>query len=726
MLETIFFFSIPYLEIVLSLFTAKSAEWLSYICMLLLAIMTTLLGITILKLIRSTRLRHIISCLILAFCSVLYYAMFLLYRSFQVFYDINTCLNGAGGAFRNFMSDILRLILDARGILVLCLMLLPTFLYIIFCLPIFNKSHKIHIRPLSIKSSFFTSMMIYLIALWIILTNTPLRSMYAEVYSYQPVVENFGLSTGLRLDLKHLFMDKLYLSSLYDEIARGIEPLTIDSDELPSDDNLSEETTVLEANLDESPYTSAGIVDTVDLFSEANELASLAGKSTDKEDSDSSEEIPEEKVYLPNAYDLDYIAMAENASKVNSKLDNYVASLEPSLQNEYTGLFEGKNLIFITAEAFSGYVINEELTPTLYRLSTKGIQFTDYYQPAIAGTTGGEYANIFGLIPANGGKSMSVMTKETPFLSLGFRFSALGYYGKAFHDNDGYVYDRNTTHNLLGYSDGFMGVGNGMEEYLTTRGFPASDCEMMQGTLPTYIDKQPFNIYYMSVSGHGQYGRSINQMSSRNYERVQDLPYSEMVKCYIANNLALEDALTYLVDELEKKGIADDTVIVVGADHFPYGLDKNASIGNMPNLSELYGENVNNYLMRDQNRLIIWSGCIEKMDPIIVDSPTFSLDILPTLSNLFGLDYDSRLLPGRDVFSDAEAIIFDGGYDWKTDLGTYLSSKGKFIPASEDIEIPEDYVSRISAIVAKKYSFCKEVVQDDYYGHVYEALNAAQ
>ncbi len=113
---------------------------------------------------------------------------------------------------------------------------------------------------------------------------------------------------------------------------------------------------------------------------------------------------------------------------------------------------------------------------------------------------------------------------------------------------------------------------------------------------------------------------------------------------------------------------------------------------------------------------------MRKMLPVKVSAPTFSLDLLPTLCNLFGVEFDSRLYPGRDVFSDAEAIVFDGGYDWKTELGTYIASKNQFTPVSDKVEIPEDYVSRIRTIVKNKYSFCKGALADDYYGHVYETI----
>ena len=96
----------------------------------------------------------------------------------------------------------------------------------------------------------------------------------------------------------------------------------------------------------------------------------------------------------------------------------------------------------------------------------------------------------------------------------------------------------------------------------------------------------------------------------------------------VLSNLDLEDALAHLVKRLEEEGIADDTVIVLSTDHFPYGLDSDAALGNMPYLSELYGYNVDDYFKRDHNRLILWSGCLEDMEPIIVDTPTYSLEAL--------------------------------------------------------------------------------------------------
>ena len=480
---------------------------------------------------------------------------------------------------------------------------------------------------------------------------TPISlAVYKTEYNFQAAVEEFGLLTGIRLDIQNLLFGK---KQSFEENA---------------------ENTIVEPEL----------------------------------------ETEEPIVYGYNKLELD---LSSTEGKIG-ELNKYVSELQPSMQNEYTGIFKGKNLIMISAEAFTAEVIDPVRTPTLYRLATKGIQFTDFYQPDSAGTTGGEYQNIFGMIPTAGGKSFKNTSDNLNYMTIAAQLDRLGYYGQAFHNNTYTYYSRNTTHGNLGYSEGFMGYGNGMEEYVKWC-WPQSDLEMIEGTLPLYMDHQPFNAYYMTVSGHSEYGRYDNSMSIKNWDVVDNLSYSEKVKGYLAANQELENALSYLVKTLEEKGIADDTVICLASDHFPYGLDDNGKLGDMPYLSELYGYDVNNYFERDHSRLILWCGSLEKDAPIVVDTPTFSLDILPTLSNLFGTDYDSRLFPGRDVFSDAEPLVFNANYDWKTEYGTYNARKGSFVPNDETVELPEDYVENIRAVVRNKIRYCELALDTDYYRHLF-------
>ena len=125
------------------------------------------------------------------------------------------------------------------------------------------------------------------------------------------------------------------------------------------------------------------------------------------------------------------------------------------------------------------------------------------------------------------------------------------------------------------------------------------------------------------------------------------------------------------------------------------------------------------YFQRDHNRLIIWSGSLEQEDPIVVDEPVFSIDLLPTLLNLFGCEWDSRLLPGRDVFAGTEPLIYNLSYDWKTNLGTYYAGSGNFVPAEEGTELPEGYIEQHNAMVQNRIAYMRGVLETDYYRHVF-------
>mgnify|MGYP001167127901 FL=1 len=499
----------------------------------------------------------------------------------------------------------------------------------------------------------------FLLAHIFALTLSPDKNRYTNEYDFDGAVRGFGLGTGLRLDFQHLLF--------------------------PGDGEFTQ--------VDADP------------------------KDKDQKDPDPT---PEPTVYKDNVMNLDFAALA--AATKDEKLaamHRYVASVTPSKQNEYTGLFKGKNLILISAEAFSAEVIDPQMTPTLYRLANKGIKFTDYYQPAWGGSTStGEYSNVLGLVPTAGVSSMKQTVGHNLYLTMGNQLKRLGYFSTAYHNHTYSYYGRDKTHKNLGYAN-YIGMGNGMEAGVKPT-WPESDQEMMNFTVPQYINKQPFSIYYMTVSGHCSYTTDGNRMSAKNFDAYKDSNHCDLVKGYLAANLELEYAMRDLVNALETAGIADNTVIVLATDHYPYGLDKKETYsGGVDGLSDLYGYAADDVFKRDHSALIIWSGCIEDKN-IVVDTPTYSLDIVPTLSNLFGVDYDSRLLVGRDVFSDQMPLALWGNYSWKTDKGTYNASKGKFTP-NEGVTVPEDYVKTVSATVRNKIKYSDYVLKNDYFKTLFGA-----
>ena len=633
----------------------------STLYMLLFALCWGLVGYLIATAINNKTVCAVLTSAQLLIAGVIFLVEYFTHRYFKVFYDVTTVIGGAAGVAADFRDVIAELIFCWDGFLKISLFLLPGLLYV-FWLRRFACCGKLGMKKRLIVLGM--TLAAYGLNLLLLFGNATYAPMYHKEYNFQAAVSNFGLLTGIRLDVQELLFGK--------EKNAGFE-------------------------LEEFPT-----FPTVPSIPKPTDETTPA--STDPTETTVEETQPIEYGY--NQMELNYpITGVPYIDGIN----DYVQAMAPSKQNPYTGLFEGKNLIFITAEAFTAEVIDPELTPTLYRLANKGIQFTDFYQPNSAGTTGGEYQNLFGMLPTAGGMSFKTTAQRNNYFTMGSQLDRLGYYGKAYHNHDYFFYDRHLTHNNLGYSDGFTGFGNGMEKFVTDQ-WPKSDLEMFQGTVPTFLQKQPFNIYYMTVSGHSNYTPGSNCMSVKNWSYVKDLPYTDVVKGYLAANMELEHAMTYLVQTLEDAGIADDTVIVLVSDHYPYGL----SAGGKDYLPELFGYVPQDLFQRDHNRLIIWCGILEDMDPIVVDTPTFSLDILPTLSNLFGTEFDSRLMAGRDVFSDAPALVYNYNFDWKTEYGTYLSGNNTFTPVSPDLQIPEGYVESIKTIVRNRIHYSAAVLDVNY------------
>ncbi len=441
----------------------------------------------------------------------------------------------------------------------------------------------------------------------------------------------------------------------------------------------------------------------------------------------------------PNALDIDFEGMAEAETNETLKsMHQYFGSLTPSEKNEYTGMFEGKNLILITAEGFSPYAIDKELTPTLYKLTREGFVFHNFYQPDwTQSTCGGEFAVTTGVIPnwvksQYGNLAAQASIEKSMPITLAKLFAPLGYNVPAWHNGQFDYYKRNQYLTNFGYD--YKGCeGGGLE--LPYNGWPRSDLDMIEATADSYIQAYvdsgtPFHAYYMTISAHGWYSWADNNMCKRHREEVEakypDL--SEYCQAYLACNMELDLALERLVDKLEAAGIADDTLIVMTGDHYPYMLIERDKVDYY---NELRGfTDSEDDTSRYRNTLLMWSGAIQ--EPVEVDTPCSSIDIVPTICNLFGLDYDSRLYSGRDIFAgNYEAdqysncmplVVFANkgqGNAWITAAGTYECSTKTFTP-SEGVELEDEegYVKRVHRLVAAKVNYSKLIIQEDYYAHV--------
>ena len=432
---------------------------------------------------------------------------------------------------------------------------------------------------------------------------------------------------------------------------------------------------------------------------------------------DIKEEENDKETNIYNMIDYDFEALMANENRDEfNEINKYIKSKTPTKKNDYTGLFKGKNLILICAEAFNSNIVDEELFPTMYRLINNGFKLNNFYQPmAGSSTSSGEYAFTTGMIPTSTDYSFIESAGNDMGFTISKKLKELNYNSISFHNAHSNFYGRDITHvEHMGF-DKFYAFETGMEK-ITGRGFP-DDKLMIDKSIDIFDKDEPFLAYYMTYTAHKPYDKKIQDMIYSNYyskvyHKYGD-KYSFNLINYIARNMYLEEGLSILLSKLEEKNIINDTVICLVPDHYPYGLRSYDQDMKDSDLEALYGTKEVLYKkeLLDKTYPILWCGSLENEDKekrIDVDKLTCSIDITPTLLNLFGIEYDSRLYPGRDIFDDNEGIVIyqDGRYIYEDGVHR-LSQWAK-----------KDKMTKTDYYVLNAINYCRFNIKEDYYAYI--------
>ncbi len=618
------------------------------------------------------RARRIVVNIFLLAATVFIGAQLIYFSFFRTYFILSSI--GRGGQIVEFMDIILQLIWNR--LLAIILLFLPVILFAFFLSK--KKADFKRImgwkRFLPLIAAFVIGIAVHLIFFFLPKTTVAREYFFYLNRPYQ-ASEYFGTYTAMGIDLRNsIFEFKGTRDKLQDDYVDPTLPTMPTVTTLPGGDNPGE--------------TSANT------------------NTTDPAQTDGPAETEPPIIdNSPNVLNIDFEALAAGRdSQILAQMDQYFASVEATEKNEYTGMFEGYNLIVITAESFSRFVPDPELTPTLYKMMTEGFYLKNFYNPIWSVSTfDGEYVVLTSLYPKDGVWSLYHMASREQAFSYPTRLPDYASY--AFHNHTFDYYSRDVSHPAMGYD--YYALGRGLD---VTPSWPESDLEMMELSVDKWIDQEPFNVYYLTVSGHAAYTRIGNAMVTKNWHRVEDLPMSEEARGYIACNLELEDAMTYLLERLRDAGIADRTLIVLSADHYPYGLSD-------ASLNEFAGEILDHQFELYRSTGIIYA---DGMEPVEVNKYVANIDLMPTIYNLMGVPYDSRLLMGRDMLSDSPGLVLFNDLSWISEYGRYTSSTGTFeVHAPYDPEsIPEGYITTINDIVHNRFYFSRLILDEDYYAKI--------
>lgn len=593
------------------------------------------------------KINRIISVVLSIFITLIYISQYIYFEFYDSIFSIYSIKEGTGQVFGEFFSAILKMVLD--NIWVTLLFLLPFLLFIIFGKKIFNFERN---KKASLITSGLSIVSIAICILFVQFYGSgmySLKRLYKETHAPMITINKVGLLSMEVLDL--------------DRFIFGFE----------------------------------------------EKLYNINKPIDNKEETKKPEETEEIK-YNVLDIDFDKLINEEENSMVKS-MHEYFKNVTPTKQNEYTGIFKGKNLIYITAEGFDKIAIDESLTPTLYKLANNGFVFENYYQPLFTvSTSDGEYMFLNSLIPKEGVWSFYRSSNIYMPFGIGNVFKREGYSTvNAYHDHTYTYYNRDKSHPNLGF-DKYIGCGNGLEELINCKTWPESDVEMINATVDDYINSDNFMTYYMTVSGHLNYTFTGNYISYKNKDLVKDLPYTDHVKAYLAANIELDRAIESLINKLKEKGKLDDTVIVISPDHYPYGLKTSE-------LNEISDTDRSDKFEMFHTSLILYNSEIK--ENVKVTKYVSSIDVLPTIYNLFGIKYDSRLLMGRDALSDAEGLVILSDRSFINEFGSYNSITGKYTKFKEDVS--NDYIEKLNHEVYQRFTMSslllyeKNGVYLDYY-----------
>lgn len=425
----------------------------------------------------------------------------------------------------------------------------------------------------------------------------------------------------------------------------------------------------------------------------------------DKDD-DEGDEV--EIVYDYNNLDIDFDSLiASETDSTVSMMHEYFKNESGTLQNEYTKYFEGKNLILFMAESFNEIAVREDITPTLYKLVNSGFKFNNFYTPTISSTIGGEFQELTGLVAASGFLSPWKSGENYYPFGVATAFQNLGYNTYAYHNHTYTFQSRHKYLAALGF-DNYMGCRNGLENEINCNQWPESDVEMIEATFDDYITSEnPFMVYYVTVSGHGDYGFDYSAMARKHKDDVANLNYSEKPLSYLAAQIELDQALELLIKKLDEAGELEDTVIALVGDHYPYYLS-------LDEVNEIASYEKDSVVEINRSNFILWNS---EMETVEIEKIGSQIDVLPTIYNLFGVEYDSRLIIGKDILSTEPGLAIFGNSSWVSDKGTYFASSGEFV-SKDGSEVDSEYVKYMNNVVSNKITMSRYIMKYDYYRKV--------
>lgn len=410
----------------------------------------------------------------------------------------------------------------------------------------------------------------------------------------------------------------------------------------------------------------------------------------------------------------------ENTTNEEYKnINNYFMYNLGKVRNEYTGIYKGKNVIFILLESVNDVIIQyPELYPNFHKIMSEGWYFENNYSPRNScATLNNEFSGMTSLYSIANICTGSKYKDNSYFQSVFNLYNKEGYTTFSAHDYTDAYYPRREIHPNMG-SQQYYGVQDLGIPYSNEYINWANDDDFMKKVMEIIETKRQDNDKFMAwlttVSSHQPYlVSSIQGNEYLDLTEGMDIPMD--VRRYMSKLKYVDNALGILLDGLEKQGILDDTVLVLYGDHYPYGIPTN-------NLNEVLDYDTSVDKNAERVPFIIYNSTMEGK---VFSQYTTYINILPTISNLFSLDYEADLMMGSDLLdSNYESIVIFADGTWKNENAYYEASTGK-VTKYNDVYTEED-IYNITNRVNARLALSEKIIKTDYFRYLESMLETVE
>ena len=381
-------------------------------------------------------------------------------------------------------------------------------------------------------------------------------------------------------------------------------------------------------------------------------------------------------------------------------LNTAYGSETPHKKNAYTGIFEGKNVIFLQLEGIDNWLLTKEDMPNLYGMMKNAIVFDNHYSYYSGGgsTFNSELAVTTGFVnPVSYAENPYSFNKNHYPESLPRKLSEMGYRTNAFHMNTGEYYMRGINYKNWGY-DKYFSL---MDDCAYTDDSYMLDRELVQN--PVFYENmfkkgEPFMNYVITFTSHTpfdittEHGKLLAEKVYGKESAIPKMTEEEAVR-FMAREA--DNMIGLMLGALKKEGLYENTVIVAFADHYLYSLyDKT--------ILDKYKTTENNLI--NNTPFIIWSA---DMTETHIGKVNSQIDILPTVLNLLGAEYNDESYIGCDIMDESY-----GGYVFFSDRSWYDGKHYVSLDENADSQYISDMNGKINNIIRKNDLTLKY----DYFG----------